>query len=336
MVSDYSPHAGELSPSERLRRGTCLAVSCLREKLPGVVAADFFIQFGPGFETSVLFDREPVSMDLSWLPGMPEHPTPDQLRPSLQFGTSHGVPVLVSQGHRHLSEDMGLYPCILPLATARQLGIRKHLFIDNGISLIPEIKAGNWTLLTDFLNGHAFSPLDGLHDLLENPFPNLSLALSQELNSEIVNALDQVGISFRLCTYQALPGLHFCTGAEAELARKNGADILGHDLAMEIVFSHALGCRVSAAVLACGQNLNAGHTSLKRHDVLATCQLCGAEFLRGLGIALQEISCAEKQSRQIRLPDAEAGDILQQSITVKSDKKHPLKLLRREGNAENG
>ncbi len=332
MVSDFFSREAELPPAERLRRGIGLAGSCLKEEFPGVEGAEFFLQFGPGFDTRVFFDQEPASMALSSMPGMPGHPTPDQVQPCLQFGSSRGVPVLVSQGHRHLSEGLGLYPCILPLATAWHLGIRKHLFFDNGISLIPEIKTGNWTLLTDFLNGYAFSPLDGLHELLENFFPNLNHALSQKLNSEVVNALDQVGINFRLCTYQALPGFHFCTGAEAELARKNGAEILGHDLVMEIILSHALGCRVAAAVLACGQNLNAGHTSLKRHEALATCQFCGDEFLRGLGIALQEISLAEKNVPKIRLPDAEAGDILQQSITIKTSKKHPFKLLRKEKN----
>lgn len=331
MVSSFFPNADEWTPAERMRRGNGLAASFLQEKFPGVESAEFFLQFGPGFDTVELFDSEPLCLPMYQLPGMPLQPTPDQVQPCLQFGCSRGVPVLVSHGHRHLCEGLGLYPCILPLTTAWHLGIRKHLFIDNGISLIPEIKTGNWTLLTDFLNGHAFSPLDGLHELLENFFPDLNHALSQELNSEVVNALDQVGISFRLCTYQAFPGFHFCTGAEADLARKNGADILGHDLVMEIILSHALGCRVSAAVLACGQNLNAGgHTSLQRQDVLATCQFCGTEFLRGMGIALQEISQTEKQSRQIRMPDAEADEILQQSITIKTGKKYPFKLLRKE------
>ena len=318
----------ELRPVERLQRGVLLANSCLREHLPGVEDAEFFLQFGPGFVTEPLFDAAPACISLAKLPGMPTHPTPDRLHPCLQYGTCRGIPILVSHGHRHLSEGMGLYPCILPLVTARQLGIRKHIYFDNGISLIPEIKTGNWTLLTDFLNGHAFSPLDGLHDLLDEPFPDLSLALSQEFNSEVVNALDQVGVRFRLCTYQALPGFHFCTGAEAALARRNGAEILGHDLVMEIVLAHALGCRVSAAVLACGQNLNVGHTSLKREEVLSTCHFCGTEFLRGLAIALQEISCTEKNDRMPRLPDSDAGEILQQSMTIKTGKKHPFRLLR--------
>ena len=330
MVNVFFQKETEWTPAERLRRANSLSASFLREKFPGVDSAEFFLQFGPGFDTVGLFDSEPLCLPMYQLPGMPLQPTPDRVQPSLQFGSSRGVPVLVSQGHRHLSEGLGLYPCILPLTAAWHLGIRKHLFIDNGISLIPEIKIGNWTLMTDFLNGYAFSPLDGLHELLENFFPDLNHALSQELNSEIVNALDQVGINFRLCTYQAFPGFHFCTGAEAELARKNGADILGHDLVMEIILSHALGCRVSAAVLACGQNLHAGQNRLRREDVLTTCQFCSSEFLRGLAIALQEISLAEKNVRQVRLPDADADEILQKSITIKTGKKHPFKLLRKE------
>ena len=45
---------------------------------------------------------------------------------------------------------------------ASSLGLRKHIYVGQAISLIPEIKKhGNYCLLTDFLNGYSFL-LDGL------------------------------------------------------------------------------------------------------------------------------------------------------------------------------
>ncbi|NMA43769.1 MAG: purine-nucleoside phosphorylase [Oligosphaeraceae bacterium] len=306
------------------------AQQCLRKNFPDIEQAGMFLQFSAGFETETLFDANPLSMKLAELPGMPTYPTPDGVQPQFYFGHCRKLPVLVLAGHRHLCEGNGLLPCLLPTLAAGSLGMRKHLYVGHALSLIPEIKSGHWCLLTDFLNGYAFSPLDGLHSLLENPFPDLSAALSQELNSEIVNAMHQVGLDFRHCTYQSLPGLHFCTGAEAELARKNGADILGHDLVMEIMLAYAMGCKVACIMLAGAQNLHPGKGSkLKREELLLTSKLCSPQLMRGLPIALIEIEKNEKYGSVPRLPEAEADELLQQSTTIKSNKELKLKILRK-------
>ena len=89
--------------------------------------------------------------------------------------------------------------------------------------------------MTDYINGHGVSPLDGLHHLLNTPFPDMMDALSQHQNSEFVNAFVERGIDPRLCVYMSRPGSQFCTVAEAEASRQSGADIVGHDLVMEII-----------------------------------------------------------------------------------------------------
>lgn len=305
------------------------AVAILEEVFPNCRQDTFFLQFGPGFTVDALFSALPLRLPLSSLPGMPQSHTPDRHHPYFLWGPCQEVDILVLQGHRHLSEGLGLYPCLLPVAAAWKLGLRRHIYIDSCISLLPEVKTGSWTLLTDFMNGYSFSPLDGLFELLQNPFPNLTNALAQELNSELVNALDDVGISPKLCTYLAQPGFHICTHAEAELARKNGAEVLGHDLVMEIITAHAFGCQVAAMMLIGGQNASAGPIKLQRQDILETCRFCSGDFLRGLGNALNSIAGSAKSSQQAQLPSSTADNLLRASITIKTDKKHPFKLLLR-------
>ena len=144
MVNVFFQKETEWTPAERLRRANSLSASFLREKFPGVDSAEFFLQFGPGFDTVGLFDSEPLCLPMYQLPGMPLQPTPDQVQPSFSLASAAEFPCWFPRGTVILAG--GLYPCILPLTAAWHLGIRKHLFIDNGISLIPEI---NWQLDTD-------------------------------------------------------------------------------------------------------------------------------------------------------------------------------------------
>lgn len=303
------------------------AAGCLEEAFPDCRQGAFFLQFGPGFEVEGLFSTAPSCLPLAVLPDMPQQHTPDRQLPQLLWGPCQGIKILVLQGHRHPGEGLGVYPCLLPLAAAWKLGLRRQIFIDSCISLKPELKAGSWAVLTDFLNGYSGSPLDGLAELLPDPYPDLSTALAQELNSELVNALDAVGISPKLCTYQAQPGFHICTRAEAELARTHGAEILGSDLVLEIITAHAFGCQVAAMALVGAQNAGLSSRRIQRQDILETCRFCSRDFLRGLALALNNIAGQGSPSLQANLPAATADELIQASITYKSDKKQPLQPL---------
>ena len=264
------------------------AAEALPTLFPEWQKPDFLIQFGPGFQPTRLFDEPPQAVPLSRLPGMPAEPTPAALHPELSLGLCRGRTVLALAGHRHLAEAYGTAPCFLPVAAAALQGCRRHILVGTAIGLRPDLKTGGWTLLTDFINWHHVSPLDGLAALLPDPFPDMTDALSQPLNSEIVNSLSEVGVTPRLITYLAHPGFHACTRAEADFIRMTGVDAVGHDLAMEIITAHALGCQVSALALLTGQLLPGMPTRFDRRDMLETCSFCSAQLLRGLRLAIAE------------------------------------------------
>ena len=82
-------------------------------------------------------------------------------------------------------------------------------------------------------------------------------------------------------------------------------------------------------MLAGGQNLHPGkNNTLKRDELLLTSKLCSAQLIRGLKLALNEIDQVGKQENFRRLPEAEAGELLQQGITRKSGNKTKLKILK--------
>ncbi len=249
-----------------------------------------FVECGTGFEPEKLFDDGCQSLELNQLPGMPRHKTPDQEHPMLLYGLSNGIPVLATRGHRHLYEGVGILPCVLPLCTAHQLGVNTIILLDSGLSLQKEIKPGTWVLLTDFINYHHISPLDGNHSMLENAFPDMTCALSQHLNSELMNALHFVGVSPRLGIYLSRPGSQFCTVSEANAARLAGADIIGHDMVMEIIMGHALGCKVAAFSLAALMAPDFYSQPLSRANVLDVCRFCSSDMMRGLRRGIREFT----------------------------------------------
>ncbi len=314
------------TPPTALLNGIDQAATLLPQRFPNWQTPQLFLQFGSGFDLETLFDAPTPELPLPELPGMPKHQTPDREHPALLFGTVCDIPVLASRGHRHLYEGHGVYPCVLPLGAAWKLGANRHLYIDSGLSLRQEIKAGAWTLLVDFINGHHLSPLDGNHALLDTSFPDMNGALSQEQNSELVNAMSEVGISPRHGIFMARPGSQFCTVAEAEVARAGGADIIGHDLVMEIIMGHALGCKVSALALAAAMAPDYRAKPLRRQDLLDTCRFCSKDLARGLRRALPELVAATPPPPRLPEPHADVDDILHRDFKRPTGRRTPNPL----------
>ena len=299
----------------------------LREHFGAWREPAFFVQFGAGFVLDGLFDQPPHDLPLHRLDGMPDGLTPDLNSPELLYGCCQDLPILVARGHRHLYEGHGVHPCVLPAVTAIALGVHRHILVDSALSLRNDIKPGSWTVLTDFINGHHLSPLDGQHDLLTTPFPDMNSALSQLQNSEIVNALHGVGVDVRHCVFLSQPGSQFCTMAEAAMARQSGADLIGHDLVMEIIMAHAMGAMVSAFALAALQLPEATPAALRRDAVLSTCQFASPDFIRGLRLAIPEIVKVHHASNSAPppLPEPNADDILHEDYRRIKEPRSPLR-----------
>ena len=251
-------------------------------------APALFLQWGAGFTWNGLFDDEPRQMPLADLPGMPAGKNPDGEEPILLYGTVCGQSVLLLHGHRHLYENLGIVPCVLPLCAARKAGAKRVLLVEGALSLNRDIRLGSWAILTDFINGHAISPLDGHHAMLHDPFPDMSCALSQELNSDMVNAFVPTGMAVKLAIYHSRPGSQFCTPSEAAFLRQSGADLTGHDLVMEIIMGHALGCQVSACVLAAATEPVPYLQTITRASWRETCAFCSTQLVRGLRAYFQQ------------------------------------------------
>lgn len=250
----------------------------------------YFIHCTGGFQLEELFDETPKCFQLRQFQELPQTSDADGEAPRMLCGNCHELSIVVQIGSWRLADGHGILPELLPVAAAHAAAIPNALFVDCALSLNPDLKAGRWGMLTDFINGFQFSPLDGLHHLLERPYPNLSETLNQYQNSEIINALGETDETPLLGTYLGRPGFHLPTPAETRLAAAQGADLLGHDLPLLLVFAHAMNLRVSSLVLA-GAQLEPGAPAprLDRRDFLETARFRSPQLAKTLRRAIAEL-----------------------------------------------
>ncbi len=296
----------------------------------------YFLHCNGGFNLDGLFDEPPQSIALQGLPNLPETPNADGETPQMLCGSCHGVPMLAQLGCWRMADGHGILPALLPVAVAKNAGAPNALFLDCALSLNPDLKTGRWGMLTDFINDFALSPLDGLHHLLERPFPNLAETLDQFQNSEIINALGELGETLLLCTFLGRPGFHLFTHAEIKVAQTQGADFIGHDLPLILIFAHALGMRVSSLVLAGAQQTTPDpYQRLARQDILETARFRSPQLIRALRHAIanledlpqDEKTADAKQPTAANSPaEQDADELIATSIRQAATRNSPLSI----------
>jgi purine-nucleoside phosphorylase len=228
-----------------------------------------------------------ASLPLATLDGIPDSPGLGPPPDLGLVGDSRGE-VLLGRGHRYLFEGRGLDPVQLPIAAAIRCGVRDVILVETCLSLRDDLRIGTWVAVTDCVNNLGFSPLAARLTTLDCPFQDISDAFSQELNAELINAVADTCICPRLGVYQADIGPHYASPAEAAIARRNGADVLGNGIIPEAVLAAGLGCRVSALLLVVGQAATYRGKRHRHPDTLDAAEFCGPPMLRSLFAALRE------------------------------------------------
>jgi purine nucleoside phosphorylase len=262
------------------------AAAALPGRFPGWQAPRAFVQLGAGFEPDGLFDELLGSVALSELGLASLRPSAAGAPLRLVLGTVGPTQLLVGHGHRYAYEGGGLQETLLPVVAAALAGVRDVVLVESGCTLREDLKCGSWLAATDYINAAGACPVEGFLEILTDPFRDMTDALSQSLNAEIINAAAQAGINPRLGVYQASAGPQFDTPAEAEAARRHGADMLGHGIVAETVLAALLGCRVSALILAAESGAAYHGRRLQRANVIEAARFCSPAMMRALRLAL--------------------------------------------------
>ena len=229
-----------------------------------------------------------ASVPLGELDGLPDRAhlgTP----PKMGLLASAGDGVLALRGHRYLFEGQGMEAVLLPVAAAIAAGVRNVVLVEPCLSLRDDLRTGAWLVATDYVNNLGHSPLATFPGGEACPFLDMTDAFSQELNAELINAVAETCVAPRLGVYQADIGPHYPTPAEAEVARRNGADVLGNAIVPEAVLATSMGCRVAGLLLVVGHAATY-RGKRHRHDAtLDAAEFCGPPMLQALFAAIRDM-----------------------------------------------
>jgi purine-nucleoside phosphorylase len=264
------------------------AARALPARLPGWQAPRAFVLLGAGFEPEGLYDEALGECAMSELGLASERPSAAGAPLRLLLGRIGARQVLVGHGHRYLYEGCGMPEVVLPVVAAALAGVPDLVLVGTGCALRDHFPCGSWLAATDYIDAVGLCPAEGYLELIEDPFLDMTDAFSQSLNAEILNAAARVGVVPRLGVFQATAGPQFATPAEAEVARRNGADMLGHGIVAETVVGTLLGRRVSALILAAENAPAYGGRRLRRGNVLEAARFCSTAMMRALRLALAE------------------------------------------------
>jgi purine-nucleoside phosphorylase len=169
-------------------------------------------------------------------------------RGELGLGMLAGQAVAVLRGRFHFYEGYTMQQVTFPVRVLRALGCETLIVTNAAGGLRPDWAIGDLMLITDqiFLPGMAgHHPLRGQNDeRLGLRFPAMVGAFDAELGSLARAVAAEQGTTLREGVYLMLAGPAFESGAELQLCRAWGADVVGMSTAPEVVVARHAGMRV--------------------------------------------------------------------------------------------
>ena len=178
--------------------------------------------------------------------------------------------VLLMLGRIHAYEGHDLARVVHPVRTAAAAGVHTVVLTNAAGGLREDMSVGQPVLITDHLNLTARSPLVGAQfvDLVDAYSPRL-----RQIARGIAPGIAE-GV------YAGLPGPHYETPAEVQMAKVLGADLVGMSTALEAIAARHAGLEVLGMSLV--TNLAAGISDepLSHEEVLEAGQAAGPRISR--------------------------------------------------------
>lgn len=213
------------------------AISTLREA--GIDSASFLVTLGSG-QSNPWSDETEVEIDYEQVPDWPA-PAVEGHAGKLSLVKMGEENLLVMEGRHHYYEARSYDGVIAPLRISCALGVKKVLLANSVGSLRSELCTGDFILISD----HVFFQGPELEKLLQVEWPSgVKPSYWKEGRKIVMEKAEGAGIELAEGVLFCVQGPMYETGAEAEMARRMGADVVAMSLAPEALTAAALGCRV--------------------------------------------------------------------------------------------
>ncbi|MFC1628019.1 purine-nucleoside phosphorylase [Gemmatimonadota bacterium] len=229
----------------------------------GVLSADLLVTLGSGQKNPWDSEAEitiPYTDIPGWAsPGVEGHGGELSL---VRMGEDN---VLVMVGRHHYYEARSYEAVAAPLKAAHKLGVRRALFTNSAGAVREDLRQGDFVLITDHILQHGPDLADMLRDAWEE---GVVTEYWQAGGTILRQAAQQSDIPLSEGILLCVTGPAYETGAEIEMARRMGADVVAMSLAPEALIAWSLGFEVSGLSLVTNRAGSDGHTDLLHHDVV--------------------------------------------------------------------
>lgn len=187
-------------------------------------------------------------------------------------GCRAGRSLLCLAGRLHYYEGLTLEQVTFPVHLLAALGARALVVTSASGGIHPDLRRGDFVLVTDHINLMGASPLRGAPT-----FADMSAVYDAGAGLRVRDAASRAGIRLRPGVLAAVPGPQYETPAEVRMLRTLGADAVCMSSVPEAIVARALGLRVVGLSLV--TNAAAGHGAELAHaDVLAAAAAGAARF----------------------------------------------------------
>jgi purine-nucleoside phosphorylase len=157
----------------------------------------------------------------------------------LIYGEIKGKKVLAMQGRFHYYEGYNMQQITFPIRVMKVLGIKNLLISNAAGALNLTYKKSSLMLISDHINLFPDNPLIGENwDDFGPRFPDMSVAYSKQLNTQLKNIAKEKEIILHEGVYVPVMGPNLETKAEYKMLKKLGGDAVGMSTVPEVIVAN--------------------------------------------------------------------------------------------------
>lgn len=184
----------------------------------------------------------------------------------LVIGHINDVPVAVLQGRIHFYEGHSMQQVAYLTQTLGRLGIEQLVLTNAAGGVDPNMRPGDFMLITDHINLTGTNPLIGPNVAELGPrFPDMSQVYDAASIERLEKIMKQLGLRYSKGVYCGVLGPSYETAAEIRYLRTIGGSAVGMSTVPEAIAAAHMGLKLSG--ISCITNLGTGITEQKiTHD----------------------------------------------------------------------
>ena len=241
------------------------AVNCIKSKVPHP-AVSVGIITGSGWELRDLLDNV-TEIEYKDIPGFPV-PSVGGHRGSLIHGSHNGTEVLLLQGRVHYYEGYSMEEVTFSVRVLSALGIKQVVLTNAAGGIRPDIKPGDFMLVTDHINLMGVNPLRD-SERIKECFIDMTDAYDKQLAGIALSSAEKHGIMLHTGILAAVSGPSYETPAEIRMLSTLGADAVCMSTVPEVIMSRYLGMRVLAVSMITNHAAGISISALRHEDVVS-------------------------------------------------------------------